>query len=404
MGVVAVPVLVRARCAPVRRGDAGGRGRGRHGPRARLAGASPSTTCGAGPRRPTRRPCPAPGAAGRAAAGARRGRPGRGVRAAPASRRRPAGPARCDVVVLDDGSTDGTARGARRRPARRRRRGRARAGRTPPGWLGKPWACDAAGRGAPATADVLVFVDADVDASPPHALTATVAPAARRRPRPGLPLPAPARRGRRRAAGAAAAAVVVDEHAAARARRALAAAVAGRGQRPAARRRRGGVPRAPAGTRRSAARCSRTSRCCGRSRRSGGRGVVADGSARRHLPDVRRVGRPARRLRQVAVGGVRLRRPAPPRSVALLAARPRRPGRRPPCAARASGCSATLPRSPRGRWWPGAPAGVVGRRLAAPGLGAGAARRSPPTRVARAGGAARCAGRAAAVEVAGVAR
>ena len=89
--------------------------------------------------------------------------------------------------------------------------------------------------------------------------------------------------------------------------RAVAARVAGRGQRPAARRRRRGLPPRPAVTRRCATRCSRTSRCCARS-------SAAAGAARgrrhrdRDLPDVRRVAGPARRLREVAVVGLRLPR------------------------------------------------------------------------------------------------
>ena len=77
------------------------------------------------------------------------------------------------VVVLDDGSTDGTTQVLHDqaddlvtvltgRP-------------TPPGWLGKPWACEQLGRHASELgAGVLVFVDADVTLRP-EALTATVA-------------------------------------------------------------------------------------------------------------------------------------------------------------------------------------------------------------------------------------
>jgi hypothetical protein len=78
------------------------------------------------------------------------------------------------VLVLDDGSVDGTAGLVEALAAADPRLALIRGGDEPPppGWLGKPWAC--ARLASHATGSVLVFVDADV-ALHPHAVRAVVA-------------------------------------------------------------------------------------------------------------------------------------------------------------------------------------------------------------------------------------
>jgi glycosyltransferase involved in cell wall biosynthesis len=76
-----------------------------------------------------------------------------------------------ELLVLDDGSADGTADAARAAVGRDDR-ARVLAGHAlPPGWLGKPYAC--AQLVEQARGEVLVFVDADVLLEP-HAVAATV--------------------------------------------------------------------------------------------------------------------------------------------------------------------------------------------------------------------------------------
>ncbi len=79
-----------------------------------------------------------------------------------------------EVVVLDDGSLDGTARLARELAAADPRVRVLHGADLPRGWLGKPYACQQLADAAAPTSDVLVFVDADVVLAP-HAVAATVA-------------------------------------------------------------------------------------------------------------------------------------------------------------------------------------------------------------------------------------
>lgn len=78
-----------------------------------------------------------------------------------------------EIVVLDDGSTDGTAQLVTELAGRDPRVRLVRAPDVPPpaGWLGKPWACHRLS--AEATGDVLVFLDADVVLDP-HAVATSV--------------------------------------------------------------------------------------------------------------------------------------------------------------------------------------------------------------------------------------
>lgn len=76
-----------------------------------------------------------------------------------------------EVIVLDDGSTDGTAQIAHGIEDSRLSVLDGGPGEPPPGWLGKPWACQRLAEQA--TGSVLVFVDADVHLEP-NALAGTV--------------------------------------------------------------------------------------------------------------------------------------------------------------------------------------------------------------------------------------
>lgn len=84
---------------------------------------------------------------------------------------------RCEILVLDDHSTDGTARVAEERGFRREADAPRRllSGEPlPPGWTGKSWACQQLGRAA--RGDYLLFVDADTQHQP-HGISTAVAEA-----------------------------------------------------------------------------------------------------------------------------------------------------------------------------------------------------------------------------------
>jgi len=66
-----------------------------------------------------------------------------------------------EVILVDDGSTDGTAAEALKAAARDPRFTLVRAPRPPEGWLGKPWACWMGF--SRSSGEILLFVDADVE-------------------------------------------------------------------------------------------------------------------------------------------------------------------------------------------------------------------------------------------------
>ena len=286
-----------------------------------------------------------------------------------------------EVLVLDDGSTDGTARRRAHGRGGRRPRVRLLAGPTlPPGWLGKPWACAQlaggghrhrarlrrrrrrarAARASPRRCAAARAPGSTWSAPYPRQLAETVA---ERLVQPLLQwswlttLPLRPGRGSR-------------------------AAVARGRQRPAARGRRATRTAAPAATRAVRAEVLDDIALLRAVKRGGGRG---DGRRRhrpRHLPDVRRLGRRcatgyAKSL-WAAFGspaGAAAVAPGSSRLVYVAAAARR--------AARLAGrgwLGLRRRRSPAGRWSRGARRAGVAGRARPPGVGRLRSAGSPPTR------------------------
>ena len=222
--------------------------------------------------------------------------------------------------MLDDRSTDGTAQVvAHHVDADPRVRLVDAAGEPPAAGTAKPWACQRLAEAA--HGEVLVFVDADVVLEPAGDRLRTSAHRRTSGPRRGQPLPAPGGGRRARAAGPAAAAVVVaDLPAPGSAERSARrpSLVAANGQLLAIRADAYDAHRGHAASRAQVLDDVALFRAV---KRAGGRAVVVDGTELATCRMYDGVAAAARRLQQVAVGGVRLRRRVPPRRRAVRCCR-----------------------------------------------------------------------------------